>query len=74
MYLKISDCLDLMKYGRHLFDKPFYRDISLVTYLLLNKYYVMNMNFLCVMENPKDMGIIYVRKNPYRLFKYSFVC
>lgn len=53
-----------MKYGRHLFDKTFYRGISFVTYLLLNKYCVMYMNFQCGMENTKDMGIVYARKNP----------
>lgn len=57
-----------MKYGRHLFDKTFYRGISFVTFLLLYKYYVMNMNFQCGIETPKDVGIIYARKNPQKIF------
>lgn len=69
MCLPIDGDLDLMKNGRHLFDKTFYRGISFVTYLLLNKYYVMNMNFQCGMENPKDMDIVYARRNPQQTFR-----
>lgn len=60
-----------MKYGRSLFDKIFYRRIF-VTYLVLNKYYVMNINFQYGIETPKYMGIVYAKKNPQQNFQYSF--